>query len=123
MAEPIRIHRLSFYLYSGFRGCMVGTHPLMTCTNAPEILDSLLWLLSFRKAQDILICNMLCLCNNFHIISKLNLSSTWEHVSLHVGSRKVNIPKKNKLNFDTRTLEMIQEILALYKTCALCACL
>lgn len=113
MAEPIRIHRLSFYLYSGIRGCVVGTHPLITCTKTPEILGSLVWLLSFRKAQHILICNMLCLCNNFHIIVKWNLSSTWEHVSSHVGSRTVNIPKQNILNFDMRTLEMIQEILAL----------
>ncbi len=68
MAEPIRIHRLSFYLYSSIRGCVVGTHPLITCTKTPEILGS-----GFRKAQHLLICNMLCLCNNFHIITKWNL--------------------------------------------------
>ncbi len=120
MAEPIRIHRLSFYLY-GIRGC-VGTHALITYTKTPEILGSLVWLLNFRKAQHILICSMLCLCNHFHIISKWDRSSAWEHVSSHVGSRKVNIPKQNIVNFDTGTLEMSQEILAFYKTCALCAC-
>ncbi len=123
MAEPIRIHRLSFYLYSGIRG-RVGTHALITYTKTPEILGSLVWLLNFRKAKHILICNMLYLCNNFHIISKWDRSSTWEHVSSHVGSRKVNIPKQNIVNFDTGTLEMSQEILALLQDmCTVCMCM
>lgn len=59
--EPIRIHRASFYLYSSIRGCEFGPFPLLTCTKAPEkILDSLVWLLSFRNVLHTLVCNVVC---------------------------------------------------------------